>query len=245
MRSWFLAKLATAHSWFSFTSIDVHSIPRFSNFKNTASRSGNMAEGAVEISVQLQESLKEAPYACSSLQSLSGGTANFVYRGTLVRPLEDDGATTIIIKHSEPYVAQNPAFKLTTDRCVCQALLSSLCFTLQLDSFHLSFQRTNHVQGLRKKQSSLPPVTPSHQPPPPTSQSPHQKSILFLPLFPASSPIPKSTATSPPPPISRPTSLLTPYGNSNLSISGTPSVSGRDDSTPGPRHRNSNPCVRR
>jgi hypothetical protein len=71
-----------------------------------------------EITLQVRKALEGGPYACTSLVKLSGGTANFVYRGNLVVPL-DDGTKTIVIKHTEGYVAQHPAFKLTPERCVC------------------------------------------------------------------------------------------------------------------------------
>jgi len=74
-------------------------------------------ESANEISMRVQESLKDGPYACTSLSKLSGGTANFVYRGTLAAPLSN-GSETIVIKHTEGYVALSPAFKLTSTRCV-------------------------------------------------------------------------------------------------------------------------------
>lgn len=70
-----------------------------------------------EMLTKVQESLKDGPYACVSLDKLAGGTANFVYRGTLVRPLQD-GSKTIVIKHTEGYVASNFNFKLTSTRCV-------------------------------------------------------------------------------------------------------------------------------
>ncbi|KAL5360180.1 phosphotransferase enzyme family protein [Aspergillus floccosus] len=62
-------------------------------------------------------SLTGTPYACSSLHQLSGGTANFVYRGILSKPLPD-GTTTVVIKHTEDFVASNRAFKIPADRCV-------------------------------------------------------------------------------------------------------------------------------
>ncbi|CZR57274.1 uncharacterized protein PAC_07163 [Phialocephala subalpina] len=78
------------------------------------------------ISQKVQESLKDGPYACSSLAKLSGGTANFVYRGTLVTLLKD-GEKTVVIKHTEGYVASNPNFKLTDTRCDYeQQILSAL-----------------------------------------------------------------------------------------------------------------------
>jgi len=66
---------------------------------------------------KVQASLENGPYACVSLEKLAGGTANFVYRGTLAKPLED-GTNTIVIKHTEAYVASNVNFKLTSTRCV-------------------------------------------------------------------------------------------------------------------------------
>lgn len=66
---------------------------------------------------QVQRSLEDGIYACTSLEPLSGGSANFVYRGILATPLEDR-AKTVVIKHTEGYVATHPGFKLTADRCV-------------------------------------------------------------------------------------------------------------------------------
>jgi hypothetical protein len=70
-----------------------------------------------DISTLVLQELSQTTYECSSLTPLSGGTANFVYRGILARPLQD-GTKTIIIKHGEDYVASNRDFKLSTDRCV-------------------------------------------------------------------------------------------------------------------------------
>lgn len=74
-------------------------------------------ETADDIKSEVFAWLKETRYASSSLDTLSGGTANFVYRAHLSRPLED-GTTHVLIKHGEGYVATHPDFKLTTDRCV-------------------------------------------------------------------------------------------------------------------------------
>jgi len=67
-------------------------------------------------SLKVQETLNSGPYACSNLTRLSGGTANFVYRGTLITPSKE-GKQTVVIKHTEGYVAQSPDFKLTVERC--------------------------------------------------------------------------------------------------------------------------------
>ncbi|TVY41389.1 4-hydroxytryptamine kinase [Lachnellula subtilissima] len=82
-----------------------------------------------EMLDQVQISLSHGPYACASLTKLSGGTANFVYRGTLIKPLED-GTKTIVIKHTEPYVASNPNFKLASTRCDFEQTILSRLETL-------------------------------------------------------------------------------------------------------------------
>ena len=71
-----------------------------------------------QITAKINQSLISTPYDCTSLTRLSGGTANFVYRGILQRPL-DDGTKTVIIKHAEEFLASAKDFKLTADRCVC------------------------------------------------------------------------------------------------------------------------------
>ena len=73
------------------------------------------------ISVSVLQELLKTPYACSSLTQLTGGTANFVYRGTLTRPLPAQNGSTaksVIIKHSADFVAVNRDFPLDVTRCV-------------------------------------------------------------------------------------------------------------------------------
>lgn len=75
---------------------------------------------------QTLEKLAKTPYACSALSKLSGGTANFVYRGTLHQPLSghdsDAGIasseTTVVVKRSTDFVAINRDFPLDITRCV-------------------------------------------------------------------------------------------------------------------------------
>ncbi|KAL4942030.1 hypothetical protein BDV06DRAFT_193141 [Aspergillus oleicola] len=76
-----------------------------------------MAESEIKISVE--RDLSSTPYACTSLTQLSGGTANFVYRGLLSTPLPD-GTTTVIIKHAEEYLASNREFVLSAKRCLVE-----------------------------------------------------------------------------------------------------------------------------
>lgn len=77
-----------------------------------------MAEPAAdEISYRVASELGPTRFACTSLAPLSGGTANFIFRGKLQKPL-DDGTAEIVVKHGEGFVAQSPALKLSTSRCV-------------------------------------------------------------------------------------------------------------------------------
>ncbi|KAJ2906760.1 uncharacterized protein MKZ38_010751 [Zalerion maritima] len=71
---------------------------------------------AEEITASTRAELSNTPYACSELTVLSGGTANFLYKGTLTKPLPD-GTTHVVVKHAEDFVKNNPAFSLSTDRC--------------------------------------------------------------------------------------------------------------------------------
>ncbi|KAL4926625.1 uncharacterized protein BDV17DRAFT_269181 [Aspergillus undulatus] len=76
-----------------------------------------MVESKVRDAVEKE--LSGTLYACTSLTQLSGGTANFVYRGVLSQPLPD-GTTTVIVKHAEDYLASNAGFKLSAKRCLVE-----------------------------------------------------------------------------------------------------------------------------
>nr|QCL09110.1 DmxR19 [Cryptosporiopsis sp. 8999] len=81
-----------------------------------------------QFGTQIAQELSETLYACSSLTLLSGGTANFLFRGVLAQPLQD-GTKTIIIKHSKEFVSANRHFQLDVSRCVGNLFLfSSMCF---------------------------------------------------------------------------------------------------------------------
>jgi hypothetical protein len=86
-------------------------------------------------------------YACSSLTLLSGGTANFLFRGILAQPLED-GTKTIVLKHSEEFVAANRNFELDVTRCVRFAILCFASMAILTFETRLSVLRRSHAQRL-------------------------------------------------------------------------------------------------
>jgi hypothetical protein len=94
---------------------------------------------SAEIATQITASLQDGLYAAASLEKLSGGTANFVYRVLLSKPL-DDGTKTVVVKHSEGFIALNPAFKLPENRCVRAQVEIQTIYLLNLDTSTQSWQ---------------------------------------------------------------------------------------------------------
>ena len=70
-----------------------------------------------EISQEILDELSSTAYAYSSLERLSGGVANYVFRGTLTTPLPD-GTKEVAVKHTESALARVPKWSLPTARCV-------------------------------------------------------------------------------------------------------------------------------
>jgi hypothetical protein len=70
-----------------------------------------------EIKTEIFKWVKGTRYASISLEPLSGGSANFIYRAHLSTSLED-GTTDVLVKHGEGYMAVAPANKISTNRCV-------------------------------------------------------------------------------------------------------------------------------
>jgi hypothetical protein len=68
------------------------------------------------VAVKVLEDLKGGPYACTSLVPISGGSANFTYRGILTTPRPD--LPSVFVKHAEPYVASNNTYPLDVSRSV-------------------------------------------------------------------------------------------------------------------------------
>ncbi|BCR83890.1 uncharacterized protein ACHE_11292A [Aspergillus chevalieri] len=97
-----------------------------------------------QITAKIEKSLTSTPYACSSLTRLSGGTANFIYRGILQRPLED-GTKTVIIKHAEEFLASSKDFKLTAERCVIEEMILNALTTLPPSTIKSSIVNTPYL----------------------------------------------------------------------------------------------------
>ncbi|KAL3494906.1 kinase-like domain-containing protein [Aspergillus germanicus] len=96
-----------------------------------------------DVKDAVAKELSDSPYPCSTLTQLSGGTANFVYRGVLSEPLQD-GTTTVIVKHTEDYVASNRDFKLSAQRCLVEE--SAL---RGLNAFHSVTTTNSSTEGQR------------------------------------------------------------------------------------------------
>lgn len=72
---------------------------------------------ADEIVSRITDELASTEYACSSLEPLSGGTANFLFKGKLQNPLQD-GTAEVAVKHGEGFSASLSTLELSTRRCV-------------------------------------------------------------------------------------------------------------------------------
>lgn len=70
-----------------------------------------------EIDVKVKKSLEGTAFESSALKPLLGGTVNWTYLATLLKPL-DDGTTEVIVKHGERHMMTKPEFALTLIRCV-------------------------------------------------------------------------------------------------------------------------------
>ncbi|KAK4242468.1 kinase-like domain-containing protein [Achaetomium macrosporum] len=71
---------------------------------------------SAKVVEEVLQDLNGTEYVCSSLEPLSGGTANFIFKGTLTTPLPD-GIKEVAVKHGEAFIASMPDFQLSTARC--------------------------------------------------------------------------------------------------------------------------------
>jgi hypothetical protein len=78
------------------------------------------------IAQKLLRVLSQTRYACVNLTKLHGGTANFLYCGDLLQPLDllkgaeasKSATTTVVVKHAESFSSSNRDFPLDVSRCV-------------------------------------------------------------------------------------------------------------------------------
>ena len=71
------------------------------------------------IASSIVQALKKTPWRLSRIERITGGNANFTYRGWLKKPAGyKESYDTIIIKHAEPYVALNQEWKVDVTRSV-------------------------------------------------------------------------------------------------------------------------------
>lgn len=75
---------------------------------------------ADEVTSRVMDALACTQYACSTLAPLSGGSANFLYKAKLQKPLED-GTTDVVVKHGEGFSASYSGLQLSKRRCVSPA----------------------------------------------------------------------------------------------------------------------------
>ncbi|KAB5566758.1 kinase-like domain-containing protein [Coniochaeta sp. 2T2.1] len=74
-----------------------------------------------EISAKVLEALVGTPHECVTLAPLSGGNANFSFRGQLAQHAIQGDDEFILVKHGEDYLARNQRQQVTTDRCRAEA----------------------------------------------------------------------------------------------------------------------------
>ncbi|OKL63122.1 hypothetical protein UA08_01252 [Talaromyces atroroseus] len=106
-----------------------------------------------QLALELTRELSHTPYVCSSLTHLSGGTANFLFRGILACPL-DDGAQTVVVKHSKEFVAANRNFALEVSRCAFEETMLNALDSLPNTTTGKISVRTPHLYHFDQKQNT-------------------------------------------------------------------------------------------
>ncbi|KAI6083685.1 kinase-like domain-containing protein [Hypoxylon rubiginosum] len=117
------------------------------------------------LTTRIAEHLSETKYACSTLTRLTNGTTNFVFRGTLTRPVSsqfpsDDNLQghpieTVIIKHTANFAALNKDLPIDISRCVIEASILNLLkdfpnssFSVKIPQLYL-FNQDRNIQVLQ------------------------------------------------------------------------------------------------
>ncbi|RBR19598.1 hypothetical protein FVER53590_10932 [Fusarium verticillioides] len=109
----------------------------------------------------LLQQLENTAFACSSLIRLSGGSANYVYRGTLMHAMptrgDDRDMESVIVKYSLGHVPGNAKFKLDLSRCsventVLEYLNQSSLVTMKIKVPAMHFLALNAHRGIAIQQ---------------------------------------------------------------------------------------------
>lgn len=72
----------------------------------------------------VKDAISSTPFACSSLEPLSGGTTSFVFRGVLAHPFQEGDVPdqqilkTVIVKHAAGFASCNSDFAIDDSRAV-------------------------------------------------------------------------------------------------------------------------------
>lgn len=79
-----------------------------------------LPENIAQIAAEIKEELGGTDFKCNYLIPLSGGNANYVFRGKLATPFgsESDATDEVLVKHGEAYLSRDLSFELPTSRCV-------------------------------------------------------------------------------------------------------------------------------
>ncbi|KAF5552242.1 phosphotransferase enzyme family [Fusarium napiforme] len=91
-----------------------------------------MTSAHPDIDSKVRKALEGTKFEVSKLKEITGGSANWIYKAKLVKPL-DNGEVEILVKHGEPYMASKPEFALPPLRCVIET--ESLKILSRVSSF--------------------------------------------------------------------------------------------------------------
>ncbi|KAF5974921.1 phosphotransferase enzyme family [Fusarium coicis] len=91
-----------------------------------------MTSAHPDIGSKVRKALEGTKFEVSKLKKITGGSANWIYKAKLVKPL-DNGENEVLIKHGEPYMASKPEFALPPLRCAIET--ESLKTLSSLSSF--------------------------------------------------------------------------------------------------------------
>ena len=101
----------------------------------------------------IQEYFSDTEFSVASVVPLSGGHANFTYRGTLSTPLEGDaGGKTAIYKYTAPYVAAMKDMEYDPIRSVGLLISQNGCSLIVSSILSIKFSHPSRpLKSLRSK----------------------------------------------------------------------------------------------